>query len=191
MSALIVLLPRVHVGGPVFEHEVEQSGQLVGRSRDGLGLSQVGFLAPQEGAQGGVAAVKAVGSQAEGGGSPVGRGLGLGGEDLAPGGLAGAFMKFGRAPATRISLVRFSSDLMPILLFSFISYSRMFPVHQCNQSDYDAFECPVGIPFLACMDGSLLKGNLMPDILYVLEQNELPILGKISVNGANFPPEDA
>ena len=91
MSALIVLLPRVYVGGPVFEHEVEQSGQLVGRGRDGLGLSQLGFLATQEGAQGGVAAVKAVRSQAEGGGSPVGRGFGLGGEDLAPGGLvAGA-----------------------------------------------------------------------------------------------------
>ena len=51
--AFVVLRTGIHVVLAMAQHGIDEPGQLVGGGGDGLGRSQVGFLPPQEGAQGG------------------------------------------------------------------------------------------------------------------------------------------
>ncbi len=74
---LIVFGAGIHVVLPEAQHGVDQSGQLVSRGGDGLGCSQVCFLAAQEGPQSAVGAVQSMGSQAQCRRGPFGAGLGL------------------------------------------------------------------------------------------------------------------
>ncbi|MBI2767662.1 MAG: hypothetical protein HYX53_17330, partial [Chloroflexi bacterium] len=61
MSALVVIGTEVGVGSPAAEDGVEDAGELVGGGGDGLGRAELGFLAPEEGAEGRLAAMQAHG----------------------------------------------------------------------------------------------------------------------------------
>ena len=61
--SLVVFSAGIRVLPAVAQHGIDEPGQLVGRGRNGLGRSQMGFLPAQEGAQGAVGAMQRVGRQ--------------------------------------------------------------------------------------------------------------------------------
>lgn len=71
MLLFVIVLAFIDVDHPVFQHSVDQAGELVSGGGDGFGSSESGFEASQEGAKGGVASVQALCGDTQGGGGAV------------------------------------------------------------------------------------------------------------------------